>query len=135
MLRPQAPYARGRSCPCRPSVNTQADAGPADQREAGGRAEAKAERPPTRSCQDSEGALIAERQFYVQHNYNSLNLVVGAVPVEGGIVLFYRNRTFTDQVAGFGSGMKKGIGRGQMQNTIVKLFKEAQRQLEQGRLD
>jgi hypothetical protein len=60
---------------------------------------------------------------------------MGAVPVEGGIVLFYRNRTFTDQVAGFGSDMKKGIGRGQMHKTIVKLFREAQRQLEQGELE
>jgi hypothetical protein len=50
-------------------------------------------------------------------------------------VLFYRNRTFTDQVAGFGSDMKKGIGRGQMHKTIVKLFEEAKRQLERGELD
>ena len=84
---------------------------------------------------DSEGALIAERQFYVGHDYNSLSLVMGAVPVEGGIVMFYRNRTFTDQVAGFGSGLKKGIGRGQMRNTVVKLFKEAKRQLEQGEFE
>ncbi|MHC4649494.1 MAG: hypothetical protein ACYTES_01395 [Planctomycetota bacterium] len=87
------------------------------------------------SFQDSKGGLIAERQFYVGHDYNSLNLVMGAVPVEGGIVMFYRNRTFTDQVAGFGSDMKKGIGRGQMHKTIVKLFKEAERQLEQGELE
>jgi hypothetical protein len=87
------------------------------------------------SFQDAKGGLIAERQFYVGHDYNSLNLVMGAVPVEGGIVLFYRNRTFTDQVAGFGSDMKKGIGRGQMHKTIVKLFREAQRQLEQGELE
>ncbi len=63
---------------------------------------------------------------------NSLTFVIGAVPVENGIVMFYRNRTFTDQVAGFGSGMKKGIGRGQMRNTIVKLFEESRRRDEQG---
>ncbi len=87
------------------------------------------------SYHDSQGALTADRQFYVGHDYNSLTIVMGALPVEGGIVVFYRNRTFTDQVAGFGSGLKKGIGRGQMQSTVIKLFKEAKRQLEQGKVE
>ncbi len=87
------------------------------------------------SYHDSQGALTADRQFYVGHDYNSLTIVMGALPVEGGLVVFYRNRTFTDQVAGFGSGLKKGVGRGQMQSTVVKLFKEARRQLEQEELE
>ncbi len=73
--------------------------------------------------------LNAERQFYVGHDYNSLHLVAGCVPVEGGVVVFYRNRTSTDQVAGFGSGMKKGIGRGQMKDSIVEHFETIKRQL------
>jgi hypothetical protein len=33
--------------------------------------------------------------------------------------VFYINRTFTDQVAGFGSGMKHGIGREQMLSEVT----------------
>jgi len=76
-----------------------------------------------------DGALMVERQFYVQHNYNSLQIVVGCVPVEDGTVVFYRNRTFTDQVAGFGSGMKHDIGRGQMRKAIEDHFEAMRRAL------
>ena len=42
---------------------------------------------------------------------------------------FYRNRTSTDEVAAFGSGMKKGIGRGQMKHSIVVVFETIKRKL------
>ena len=64
------------------------------------------------------GTLLAERQFYVGHSYNSLQVLVGAIPVQGGSVLFYRNRTFTDQVAGFGGAAKRGIGKTMMRDAI-----------------
>jgi hypothetical protein len=69
-----------------------------------------------------EGSFMAERQFYVGHSYNSLFLLAGCLPVEGGSVVFYSNHTSTDQVAGFGSGMRHSIGRGQMRDEIVKSF-------------
>jgi hypothetical protein len=37
-------------------------------------------------------------------------------------LIFYTNRTFTDQVAGFGSGTKHTIGRKMMLGEVVKLF-------------
>lgn len=81
--------------------------------------------------QRADGMLLgAERQFYVGQSYNSLQIVVGCVPVEQGTIMFYRNRTSTDQVAGFGSGLKHGIGRGQMADTIVKDFKALRKVLE-----
>jgi hypothetical protein len=39
-------------------------------------------------------------------------------------LIFYTNRTFTDQVAGFGSGTKHTIGRKMMLGEVEKLFKE-----------
>jgi hypothetical protein len=74
--------------------------------------------------------LGAERHFYVGQSYNSLQIVAGAMPVDGDLVIFYRNRTSTDQVAGVGSGMKKGIGRGQMRDTIIKNFEDIRKTLE-----
>ncbi len=65
----------------------------------------------------------------MSHNYNSLHLVAGAWPMQDGIIVFYRNRTSTDQVAGLGSGMKKGIGRGQMTDAIIEFFEDTQEML------
>ena len=35
-------------------------------------------------------------------------------PAPGGVIVVYLNRTFTDQVAGFGSGLAHKIGRGRL---------------------
>lgn len=71
-----------------------------------------------------EGSFMAERQFYVGHSYNSLFLLAGCLPVEGGSVVFYSNHTSTDQVAGLGSGLRHSIGRGQMRDQITKSFEQ-----------
>src|SRR5262249_49848585 len=46
-------------------------------------------------------ALLTEEQYYVGHSYNSNFIAGGALEVQGGSLVFYVNRTFTDQVAGF----------------------------------
>jgi hypothetical protein len=74
-------------------------------------------------------AFVAQRQIFVGHNYNSLQILVGCLPVENGTVVFYRNRTSTDQVAGFGAGMRHKIGRGMMRDTILERFKNIRDQL------
>jgi hypothetical protein len=71
-----------------------------------------------------DGAFMAERQFYVEHSYNSLFLLAGVMPMSGGTIVLYSNRTFTDQVAGFGSGLRRSIGRKQMRDAIVKNFEQ-----------
>ena len=71
-----------------------------------------------------EGSFMAERQFYVGHSYNSLFLLAGCLPVEGGSVVFYSNHTSTDQVAGLASGLRHSIGRGQMRDEIIKSFEQ-----------
>jgi hypothetical protein len=71
-----------------------------------------------------EGSFMTERQFYVGHSYNSLFLLAGCLPVDGGTVVFYSNHTSTDQVAGFGSEMRHAIGRGQMRDEIIKSFEQ-----------
>ncbi len=67
-------------------------------------------------------AFMAERQYYVGHSYNSLQLLAGCFPARNGTLVFYSNRTCTDQVAGFASGMRHGIGRERMRDEIVKGF-------------
>jgi hypothetical protein len=68
-------------------------------------------------------AILTEEQFYVGHSYNSNFIAAGGIAVQGGTLVFYVNRTFTDQVAGFGSGLKHNIGRGQMLDDVTEKLK------------
>ena len=71
-----------------------------------------------------EGAFMAERQYYVGHSYNSLQILAGCLPVSGGSIVFYSNHTSTDQVAGLASGMRHTLGRNQMRQEITKNFEQ-----------
>jgi hypothetical protein len=75
-------------------------------------------------------ALYAYQEFYVGHSYNSLQIISGAAQVEQGTLVFYVNRTSTDQVAGFGGGVKRSIGRGMMRSAVVEQFESIRRQVE-----
>jgi len=77
-------------------------------------------------------AIIIERQFYVSNSYNSLQMILGCFPYEGGTVVMYANHTFTDQITGFASGMKRSIGRGRLMDTVKKHFERLRTALEAG---
>ena len=64
-------------------------------------------------------AFAAERQFYVGRAYNASETVWGGLPAERGSYVFYHNRTSTDRVAGFGSSMRKALGRQLMENEVL----------------
>jgi hypothetical protein len=78
----------------------------------------------------ANAALLTEEQFYVGHSYNSNFIAGGCLGVQGGTFIFYVNRTFTDQVAGFGSGLKHSIGRGQMLDSVVASLTSARQRLQ-----
>lgn len=65
------------------------------------------------------GGIILSRQFYVGHSYNSSQFTIGCLSYRNGSLLFYISRTFTDQITGFGSGLKRVVGRGQKQRRMV----------------
>lgn len=68
-------------------------------------------------------ALIGERQFYVGHGYNALQIVVGAYSTgDGESMVFYSNRTASDQVAGFLHGPASAMARRVMLREVVQLF-------------
>lgn len=75
-------------------------------------------------------ALMAELQFYVEHTYNSMLTIIGCVPYEVGTVVFCTNRTFTDQVAGFGSSLKRSVGRRRIEDAISDQFAKLRSMLE-----
>ena len=77
-----------------------------------------------------QSAIIAELQFYVEHTYNSMLTIIGCVPYENGTVVFCTNRTFTDQVAGFGSSLKRSVGRRRIEEAISDHFAKLRNMLE-----
>ena len=75
--------------------------------------------------------VVADREFYVSHGYNTSQSIAGLIPVPEGTVVFYRSRVSTDQVAGFGSSLKKGIGRGVMAKQLMEIFKRSRTAFQQ----
>lgn len=69
---------------------------------------------------ENAGGIILSRQFYVGHSYNSNQFIIGCLPYRNGSLIFYTNRTFTDQVTGFGSSLKHSVGREQMRRRMEK---------------
>jgi hypothetical protein len=69
------------------------------------------------------GEIILARQFYAGHSYNSNQLTIACLPYRDGSLVFYANRTFTDQVAGLGSSLKHSIGGKQAQSEMAKQLK------------
>jgi hypothetical protein len=75
------------------------------------------------------GGVIISRQFYAGHSYNSNQLTIACLPYCDGSLVFYTNRTFTDQVAGSGSSLKHSIGDEQERGEMVKLLKSLRKAL------
>ncbi|MEY3289730.1 MAG: hypothetical protein RLZZ419_1972 [Pseudomonadota bacterium] len=75
------------------------------------------------------GELILARQFYAGHSYNSNQLFIACLPYRDGSLVFYANRTFTDQVAGFGSSLKHSVGGEQARSEMTKLLKNMRKSL------
>jgi len=69
-------------------------------------------------------AFAAERQIYVGQSYNSLQILYGLVPADGKTLVFYLNRTSTDQVAGFMTGTRHSMGRKIMEKEVRKHFED-----------
>jgi hypothetical protein len=78
------------------------------------------------------GELILSRQFYTGHSYNSNQHYIICLPYRDGSLIFYGNRTFTDQVAGFGSSLKHSIGQEQSKSEISKVLKKLEQALKKG---
>jgi len=69
--------------------------------------------------------VVADRDFYVSHDYNDTQAIGALLPVENGTVVVYLNRTTTDQLGGFGASAKQAIGRNMMAKQISEIFEKA----------
>ncbi len=75
------------------------------------------------------GFVYMERHFYVSRSHNCLQGIGGVFPVEDGAVVLYATRTSTDQVSGFGSAAKRGIGNRLMGGRMAENFERARQVL------
>jgi hypothetical protein len=75
-------------------------------------------------------ALGAEREFYVGHTYNSMLMLIGVLRFEDGTLVFSANRVFTERVTGFGSGLRKKLGRKVVGEKMARRFETVRKALE-----
>ncbi|MGD2073949.1 MAG: hypothetical protein PVG38_03335 [Gammaproteobacteria bacterium] len=78
-------------------------------------------------------SLLTERHIYAPHFYNSLQLVAGLIPYENSSVLFYGNRTYSDQVTGFGSRIKHSFGGAALEEGVSALIADIRAGIESGK--
>lgn len=67
---------------------------------------------------------VCQRQFYVTASYDAEQAIAGLFPADGGTAVVYVNRTFTDQVTGFGGGSKRSIGSKVLASQLSALFEK-----------
>jgi hypothetical protein len=73
--------------------------------------------------------LSVERQFFVGHTYNAAQRLLGGIPFGNGTLLFAADRVSTDQVAGFGSEMKRALGRRMLRAELARRLEALRRAL------
>ncbi len=82
------------------------------------------------SFDDSGAYVVVQRQFYVSGSYNAGQSVTAFVPVQRGTIVFYLNRTSTDQVTGFGASTKRSIGSKVMASQLKDLYQKVRTKAE-----
>jgi hypothetical protein len=66
--------------------------------------------------------VVTERQYYIGHSYNSVQIVNAALPLQEGIVVFYTSRTSIDQLAGFKGRVARPIAGDRLIERVTKRF-------------
>ena len=66
--------------------------------------------------------MISQRQYYVGHTYESLQMFGLAMPTENGSVIFSVNSIYTEQITGFFSGVAQSVGEKRTKESMVKHF-------------
>ena len=74
--------------------------------------------------------LTSQRQFYVGHTYESLQMFGLALPAEHGAMIFSVNSVFTDRITGFFSGVAQSVGQGRTREGMAKHFETVRRKIE-----
>ena len=82
---------------------------------------------------DGAARVVVRREYYVSTGYNGAQTVEGFLPVQGGTVAVSNVHAFTDQVTGFGGGMKRGVGSHVMAGRMKDMYEAARQKSQQQR--
>jgi len=82
------------------------------------------------TVKDGANRVFASRQYYVSQGYNTEQALGGFMPVQGGTMVVYAAHAFTDQVAGMGGSLKRGIGRRVMAEKLRDMFEANRKRIE-----
>ena len=74
-------------------------------------------------------ALGADLHFYASSEYNSMLTLVGVIPYADASLVFAVNHTFTDQVTGMGSSVRRSIGRNLVASQLARQLEETRNRL------
>ena len=75
------------------------------------------------------GVIYMDRQYFVSRTYNSMLTGTGCGQVAEGTIVYYVNRTSTDQVSGFMQETKHSVGRKQMREELIKMFEDIRKKV------
>ena len=81
------------------------------------------------SAADGAARAIVQRHYYVSTGYNGQQAVAAFLPVHTGTLVVYAAHAFTDQVAGLGGAIKRGIGRRIMAEKMRQIFEAGRTRL------
>jgi hypothetical protein len=81
----------------------------------------------------SDGATIANREFYISNDLNTLQVVIGLLPHGKQTLAVLANQTYTDKVAGSGRFVAVRVGRSIVESNIKPLFEDLQKTLGKSR--
>jgi len=81
------------------------------------------------SAANGAARAIVQRHYYVSTGYNGQQTVAGFLPVQGGTLVVCAAHVFTDQVAGFGGALKRGIGRRILADKMRQIFETGRTKL------
>jgi hypothetical protein len=73
---------------------------------------------------DGDAWVIVQRQYYVSTGYNSEQAIGAVLPAKNGTIVYYSNRTSTDQVTGFGGSAKRSIGSRLLASQLQDLYEK-----------
>lgn len=75
------------------------------------------------------GVVYVDRQYFVSRTYNSMLTGTGCGQLAEGTIVYYFNRTSTDQVVGFMQETRHSIGRKQMREELIKMFEDIRKKV------
>src|SRR5262245_2343562 len=79
-------------------------------------------------------ALGADLHFYASREYNSMLTVIGVIPYTDASLVFAVNHTFTDQVTGIGSTVRRAVARNRIASELARHLEQTRKRLvRQGR--